>query len=232
MVAEKCGKLPDFVKWFRRSKWRPSLTSLALNGAPKSVGKKPSNKRKAEIESTVDLSVENDRSTPNFNFQSLGHYPAASQVPHPTYAEAVQTDGIANGYFSQQPSRGQSVPNVLLNYNVTQQQVSNSFFLKQVNVTTVFTFYGCNGRIPNPPATPLENLIIARKDVRHYCKRATGQLQCPSQPQNLHFHLNLRCVVEKYPMFLRSDLKTDQDMYAYLTPEHKMRLFFEFNVVA
>ena len=47
-VAEKCGKFPDFVQWFRRSKLRPSLTRLALNGAPKSVGKKPSNKRKAE----------------------------------------------------------------------------------------------------------------------------------------------------------------------------------------
>ena len=75
-LAEKCGKLPDFVQWFRRSKSRPSLTGLALNGAPKLVGKKTSNrkrsnKRKAEIESTVNLSVENDRSTPNFNFQSI-----------------------------------------------------------------------------------------------------------------------------------------------------------------
>ena len=231
-VAEKCGKLPDFVQWFRRSKSRPSLTGLALNGAPKSVGKKPSNKRKAEIESTVDLSVENDRSTPNFNFQSLGHYPAASQVPHPTYAEAVQTDGIANGYFSQQPSTGQSVLNVPLYYNVTQQQVSNNFFLKCVNGTNVSKCYGCNGRIPNPPTTPLENLIIARKDVRHYRRRTNGQLQCPSQPRNLHFHLSLRCIVVKYPMFLRSDLKIDQDMYAYLTPKHKMKLFSEFNVVA
>ena len=96
------------------------MTGLAQNGAPKSVGKRPSNKRKDEIKSTVDLSVENDRSTPNFNFHSLGHYPAASQIPHPTYAEAVQTDGIPKSYLSQQPSTGQSVLNVLLYYNVTQ----------------------------------------------------------------------------------------------------------------
>ena len=105
------SKLPDFVQWFRRSKSRLSLTGLALNGAPKSVGKKTSNrkrsnKRKTEIESTINLLVENDTSTPNFNFHSLGHYPVASQVPYPTYAEAVQTDGIANGYFSQQLSTG------------------------------------------------------------------------------------------------------------------------------
>ena len=161
-------------------------------GWKKTSNRKRSNKRKAEIESTVDLLVEHDRSTSNFNFQSLGHYPAASQVLYPTYAEAVQTDGIANGYFSQQPSTGQSVLNVPLYYNVTQQQVSNNFFLKWVNGTTVSKFYGCNGRIPNPPTTPLENLIIARKDVRHYRHRTTSQLQCSSQPQNLHFHLSLR----------------------------------------
>ena len=39
-VAEKCGKLSDFVQWFKRSKSRPSMIGLALNGAPKSVGKK------------------------------------------------------------------------------------------------------------------------------------------------------------------------------------------------
>ena len=90
-------------------------------GWKKPSNRKRSNKRKPEIESNVDLLVENDRSTPNFNFQSLGHYAASSQVPHPTYAEAVQTDGIANGYFSQQPSTGQSVLNLPLYYNVTQQ---------------------------------------------------------------------------------------------------------------
>ena len=42
----------------------------------------------------------NDRNTPNFKFKSFGHFPAASQVTHPTYAEAVQTDGVTNGYFS------------------------------------------------------------------------------------------------------------------------------------
>ena len=236
-VAVKCGKLPDFVKWFKRSKSRPSFTALALTGPPKSAGKKPSkrkrsNKRKAEIESTVDILDENDRSTRNFNFQLLGHVPAASQVPHPTYEEAVQTDGITNGYFSQQPSTGQSVLNIPLYCNVTQQQVSNNFLLKWVNGTTFSKCYGCKGRIPNPPTTPLENLIIARKDVRYYRHRTTNQLQCSSHPQNLHFRLSLRCVVANQPMFLRSDLKTFQEMYAYLTPEHKMKLFSKFNVVA
>ena len=138
---------------------------------------------------------------------------------------------ITNGYFNQQPSTGQSPLNVQLHYNITQQQVSNDFFLKWVNGTTVSKCYECNGRIPNHPTTPLENLINTRKDVWHYRHRTTGQLQYSSQPQNLHFHLSLRCVVAKYPMFLRSDLKIDQDMWTYLTSEHKMKLFSEFNVI-
>ena len=74
--------------------------------------KQQSNSRNGKY---VDVLVENDRSTPNFNFQSFDHFPAASQVTHPICAEAVQTDGITNGYISQQPSTGQSV----LNYSVT-----------------------------------------------------------------------------------------------------------------
>ena len=166
------------------------------------------------------------RPTLTFNLFAIPQQLPRSLIP------VVQTDGITYGYFSQQPSTGQSLLNIPLYYNITQQQVSNNFFLKWVNGTTVSMCYGCNGKIPNPPTTPLENLIIARKDVRYYRHRTTGQLQCSSQPQNLHFHLSLRCVVANYPMFLRSDLIIDQDVYTYLTPEHKMKLFSDFNVAA
>ena len=47
-VTEKCGKLPYFVQWFKRSKSRPSLSGLALNGAPKSVGKKTKQQKKKQ----------------------------------------------------------------------------------------------------------------------------------------------------------------------------------------
>ena len=79
---------------------------MQQNQLEKTSNRKRSNKRKVEVESTIDLLVENDKSTPNSSCCT-----APSKVPHPTYAEAVQTDGIANGYFSQQPSTGQSVLN-------------------------------------------------------------------------------------------------------------------------
>ena len=41
------------------------------------------------------------------------------------------------------------------------------------------------------------------------------QVNCNAQ--NLHFHLSRKCLLAKYPMFLRPDLKIDQDMYTYMT---------------
>ena len=45
-------------------------------------------------------------------------FPSSFRDYPPTYPEAVQTDGMANGYFSQQPSTGQSALNMTLHYNV------------------------------------------------------------------------------------------------------------------
>ena len=130
-VSEICCKLSDFVEWFKGSKQKPSLTSQVLNASPKLVGKKTSNlersnKRKAKIENVNHL-VCNERSMPHFNFKSLGYFPAASQVTHPTFAEAVQTNGIINGFFTQQPSIGKSVINTFLHCNITQQELYKYF---------------------------------------------------------------------------------------------------------
>ena len=65
---------------------------------------------------------------------------------------------------------------------IVQQQISNPFFLKWVSGTTVSKCYGCNGSIPNPPISMLDNLIVAQKDIRHYRDRHTGQLQFSGQP--------------------------------------------------
>ena len=44
-VAEKYGKLPDFVTWLKRSKSGASITKIALAGAPKTAGRKPSTRK-------------------------------------------------------------------------------------------------------------------------------------------------------------------------------------------
>ena len=109
------------------------------------------------------------------------------------------------------------------------QQISNPFFLKWVSDTTVSRCYGCNGSIPNPLISMLDNLIVARKDIRHYRDRNTGQLQFSSQPQNVHFHLNLRRTHAKYLTCNPCHLTIDIFIYPYLQPKHKFKLLIEFN---
>ena len=77
----------------------------------------------------------------------------------------------------------------------------------------------------------LDNLIVARKDIRHYRDRNTGQLQFSSQTQNVHFHLNLRCIHAKYHKYPFNPcyLTIDTFIYPYLQPEHKFKLLTEFN---
>ena len=44
-VAEKYAKLPEFITWYKRSKFSASITKMALGGAPKTAGKKPSTRK-------------------------------------------------------------------------------------------------------------------------------------------------------------------------------------------
>ena len=113
---------------------------------------------------------------------------------------------------------------------IAQQQISNPFFLKCVSGTTVSKCYGCNGSIPNLTINMLDNLIVARKDVRHYHGRNTGQLQFSSQPQNGYFHLNLRFIHAKYPTFNPFHLTIDTFIYPCLQPERKFKLLTEFTI--
>ena len=59
-VAEKYGKLADFITWYKRSKSGASITKMALGGAPKTAGRKPStrkrsNHKRPSTTSLVDL---------------------------------------------------------------------------------------------------------------------------------------------------------------------------------
>ena len=78
----------------------------------------------------------------------------------------------------------------------------------------------------------LDNLIVARKDIRHYRDRNTGQLQFSSQTQNVHFHLNLRCIHAKYHKYPFNPcyLTIDTFIYPYLQPERKFKLLAELNI--
>ena len=197
-VAEKSGKLQQFVEWFRRSKCGASVSALALNGAPKSMGKKGngrkrSNKNRANIEEVVNIFDENEIENPLLYSLSPSNTNCQNE-------KAINKKHI-NFHISDQMNFQEFNNNILSVHSappIVQQQISNPFFLKWFSGTKC---YGCNGSIPNPPINMLDNLIVARKDIRHYRDRNTGQLQFSSQPQNVYFHLNLRCIRAKYPTF-------------------------------
>ena len=46
-TIEKYGKLPDFITWYKRSKSGASITKMALSGAPKAAGRKPSTTKRS-----------------------------------------------------------------------------------------------------------------------------------------------------------------------------------------
>ena len=53
------------MEWFRRSECGASVSALALNGAPKSMGRKGngrkrSNKKRTDIEEVVNIFAENE----------------------------------------------------------------------------------------------------------------------------------------------------------------------------
>ena len=232
-LADKCGKLQQFVEWFRPSKYGASVSALALNGAPKSMGRKVNgrkrcNKKSADIEEVVNIFVENEIEN------SSSHSPniASPNNTNGQNEKAINEKHINFHILDQMHFQGFN-NNILSVHSappIVQQQILNPFFLKWVSDTTVSKCYGCNGSIPNPPISILDNLIVARKDIRHYRDRNTGQSQLSSQPQNVHFHLNLRYIQAKYSTFNPCHITIDTFIYPYLQPEHKFKLLTEFNI--
>ena len=63
-----------------------------------------------------------------------------------------------------------------------------------------------------------------------YHLKGMGQLQFSSQPQNVLFHLNLRCVHAKYATFSPFHITIDTFIYPYLQTKVKFKLLTEFNI--
>ena len=159
-----------------------SVSALALNGAPKSMGRKGNgrkrgNKKRADIEEVVNIFDENEIENPLL-------YSLSPNNTNHQNEKAINEKHI-NFHISDQMNFQEFNNNILSVHSappIVQQQISNPFFLKWVSGTTVSKCYGCNGSIPNPPISMLDNLIVAQKDIRHYRDRHTGQLQFSGQP--------------------------------------------------
>lgn len=55
-VANKIGKLHEFLNWYKRSGAGPKITEMALSGGPKNAGRKPSKRKKSNAKKpTVNI---------------------------------------------------------------------------------------------------------------------------------------------------------------------------------
>ena len=74
-VAEVHGSLKELIAWYKRSKKGPSLTNLAVQGGPKSAGRKPSsrkrsNGKKTPIAEYVNLLSDDQQGFPEIDIES------------------------------------------------------------------------------------------------------------------------------------------------------------------
>ena len=122
---------------FRRSKCGASVSALALNGAPKSVGRegnsrKRSNKKRADIEKVVNIFDENEIENPSLHSLSPNNTNRQN-------GKAIKEKHL-NFLISDQMNFQEFNNNILLVHSaptIVQQQISNLFFLMQVSCTTV-----------------------------------------------------------------------------------------------
>lgn len=110
-VACRRGTLKDFLSCFKRSKKGASLTDMALQGGPKTAGRKPSNRKrtnakKGEIEKFGDLFAASNRETTTCSDQEpscKGNIPQQQQPQSLPLPKEQQTEQC------QQPQQPQQI---------------------------------------------------------------------------------------------------------------------------
>ena len=221
-VAEKCGKLQQFVEWFRQSKYGASVSVLAMNGAPKSMrrkryGRKRSNRKRADIEEVVNIFAENK--IENSSLYSLSPNNANGQN------EKSINEKHINFHISGQMHFQEFNNNILPVHSsppLVQQQISNPFFLKWVSGTTVshqIRRLACwiisllLGKISFINVIEIQESYNSQASHKMFI---LIQIQDTSMQNTLH----LIYVTSLFDTFI----------YPYLQPEHKFKLLTEFNI--
>ena len=200
---------------------KDKVLDMALGSAPKSAGKKPSNRKKSNSQKppateTRDL-LEGNRSV--FVNPQAPVFPL-NVAPVPILPATQQQTGNnrLNSLFPEAAPHQPVIQNVFSNPNLIQS--SSSFKLKWVAGTRVSRCYGWNGKIKNPPQALPDDLIVVYCDIRQFRDRNTGQIQFSSEPQNVHFHLRSACIRAKYPNFLGNVLVVPPDFPPLFKVEH------------
>ena len=74
--------------------------------------------------------------------------------------------------------------------------------------------YGCGIDFSEADRTNPNDLVIRKKDFRHFYSPTTHQLQVTPKRQNTYYHLNKLCVRRKYREFVPTDVLNDLNLSA------------------
>eukprot|EP00794_Sanderia_malayensis_P001057 gene1057-394_t len=169
-----------------------SMTAMALEGGPKSAGKKPRNRKKSNKKNEtpqkyVDLLANNragfDSRQSHTEIQEQGQFCTESNDQNPLQWQQIQL--MAQQMAPQMHMNGPAIAPLPHNFREAE------FTLKWVTGTTVSRCYGCSGKIINPPLPGPDDIVIVYKDIREYRDRQTGQIMQTPIAQNIHFHMRL-----------------------------------------
>ena len=186
-VAEKYGKLLDFITWYKRFKSGTCITTMALGGAPKIAGRNPStrkrsNRKRPSTTSLVDLLEDcNDQLEQSSRQNDVP--PVQISTAHPV------NHIISNNVLYYQ------LPIIQQNYQQSQVQ-KNSFFLKWIALCV------WREKIKNPSKLAADKFVMAYKDIRQFRDPVTGVLRYSDAPQNVNLHLRSVCLRTRYPNFM------------------------------
>ena len=157
---------------------------MALGGAPKTAGRKPSTRKRSNHKRPSTISVVDLLEDCNDQLeQSLNQ----NDVPPMEISAAHPVNHMVSNNALYQPA--------IIQQSYQQPRVQrNSFFLRCIADTTVSKCYGCCKKIQKPPKFAPDDLVMAHKAIRQFRDPVTGVLRYSDAPQNVHFHLRSVCV--------------------------------------
>ena len=171
----------------------------------------------SEHELRIFVSGQSNNMRPTMAYPPSTTSAATSALSSHQISMARQVTGAANYGCLQQLQRGQA-----------QSSQCSQFSLRWVAGTRISKCYGCRGDIANPPVTAPDDLVVVYRDIREYRDKNTGAIVYTGEPQNIHFHLRIRCIQAKYIFFDPACLHIPVEFIPFLQQPHVTRLASEF----
>ena len=230
-VANACGRLANFIAWFKKNKRAPSISRFAQATMPRGRGRKGNRlprKRKSNV--ATENILENSTVA-----RSSSPVPPTHAMPLVTQTNIQLQSGSQTNV--QVPSTAPQYPALPSSWLPSQPYPFSAFTPFQPRDYNPFTrckiagnvsvCAGCRNRYPKKPNPP-DNLCIQHKEWREFTTPGSDSPQ--ARFGNTYYHFNPGCVWLRCPEFIPSSLQIPQELFEQLEPTHKLRLAQEFQL--